>query len=164
MISLKFRARDYCKRNLKKRRMQHNFTLLLVATILFCIANVNAQSNTDCTTFLNNTQVAFLSVFDGNTEVGNTKFFSNGTISVFISGFLVTEGTYTVEDGGNGWCYLYESFGPTLSNCNTFSICTETNSVIGCGVDGDTCIKACETELQWSNWFSARINGTAESN
>ena len=143
--------------------MQRHFILLFVVTFSLFIINAKAQTSNECATFLNNTEVAWLSVFAGHAEAGSAIYYSNGTFATYISGFLVATGLYTVEDGGNGWCYEYETYnnsgGPPT--CNTFSICPETNSMIGCEVIGKSCLKSCETELQWTNWYSARINGTA---
>jgi hypothetical protein len=110
------------------------------------------------------TSVAWLSVFQGIAETGTAKYFSNGTFVTFIGENLVNSGNYTVVDGGNGWCYETEFYDQEFpATCNTFSICPFTNSMIGCEVLGKGCLKECVSSAEWTNWYSARITGTAEA-
>eukprot|EP01103_Thecamoeba_quadrilineata_P004936 TRINITY_DN14801_c0_g1_i1.p1 TRINITY_DN14801_c0_g1~~TRINITY_DN14801_c0_g1_i1.p1 ORF type:complete len:165 (+),score=5.36 TRINITY_DN14801_c0_g1_i1:63-497(+) len=140
--------------------------LLAVLIVFLCCFSSALSSQSTCSTFLTNRTFAWMAVYDNYASAGTASYFSNGTFVTYIGGIVANNGTYSITEK-DGWCYELEkyTFPPgSTDTCNTFKICEDTLSIIGCEVFSDKCFASCETEKEWANWYTARVLATNETN
>ena len=130
---------------------------MLVALLFVAHVFSGVSSLTDCEAFISNTNFAFLMSTNNTPSTGMAEWYANHSYNAWDqNGKLVSSGTWKITQGVN-WCYMYDF--PIGSNLtwSTFTVSQPTMSWIGCLSYGSEYYENCTTDLEWTNWFSARL-------
>ena len=132
--------------------------MVLIILLFFIISLANA-SPYNCT-FLVNSNVSWMAVFNGVTATGTALYMANGSLVTYsLEGEIMNAGTYKIEQGAD-YCYEYETYSyppDAADTCNTYFTYEGEYSMMGCEILQDNCVPYENCTDNWTNWYAARL-------